>query len=327
VFDWKKYRERGNINLMKKTSGFEYFDAPGEWYKGNLHTHTERSDSMMQVEKTIDLYQNNGYDFLAITDHNEYCDECLDGAKYGDKDLILIPGIEYGFISKEHKLDYLYHIVAINIKDTLKLGSYGTYEPQYVIDGITDSGGLAIIAHPYWSGNLSGSFIRLKDYSGIEVYNHCTDSIKKGYAETYWDDLLNAGIIKWGFAADDFHGLPEFLGGGWIMVKSGDRSGESIVDAIEKGMFYSTQSINILNAAYADGKVDIYYDRACSAVFRGHSWHSKYVSVDDLGDYLIGPDGNKIFHASYDLNGDEKYMRIELIDETGKKAYTNPIVL
>ena len=39
------------------------------WYKGNLHTHTTRSDGRKSPEEVADLYREQGYDFLALTDH------------------------------------------------------------------------------------------------------------------------------------------------------------------------------------------------------------------------------------------------------------------
>ena len=41
-----------------------------KWFKGNLHTHTFWSDGDAPPEITIDWYKNNGYDFLALSDHN-----------------------------------------------------------------------------------------------------------------------------------------------------------------------------------------------------------------------------------------------------------------
>ncbi|MED5265805.1 MAG: histidinol-phosphatase [Candidatus Neomarinimicrobiota bacterium] len=41
-----------------------------QWYKGNLHTHTFWSDGDAPPEITVNWYKNNGYDFLALSDHN-----------------------------------------------------------------------------------------------------------------------------------------------------------------------------------------------------------------------------------------------------------------
>ena len=38
------------------------------WYKGNLHTHTTRSDGKLSPDDTKRFYRSQGYDFLALTD-------------------------------------------------------------------------------------------------------------------------------------------------------------------------------------------------------------------------------------------------------------------
>jgi hypothetical protein len=43
---------------------------PARWYKGNLHTHSLWSDGDDYPEMIADWYKKNGYQFLAISDHN-----------------------------------------------------------------------------------------------------------------------------------------------------------------------------------------------------------------------------------------------------------------
>ncbi len=44
----------------------------GKFYKGNLHTHTTRSDGSSEPEETAKRYRQEGNSFLAITDHWVY---------------------------------------------------------------------------------------------------------------------------------------------------------------------------------------------------------------------------------------------------------------
>ena len=44
------------------------------WYKGNLHCHTTDSDGDCTPEEVVKRYKEQGYSFLAITDHNVYSD-------------------------------------------------------------------------------------------------------------------------------------------------------------------------------------------------------------------------------------------------------------
>jgi hypothetical protein len=41
-----------------------------EWYKGNLHTHTYWSDGDAFPEMVLDWYKSNGYQFVALSEHN-----------------------------------------------------------------------------------------------------------------------------------------------------------------------------------------------------------------------------------------------------------------
>lgn len=45
-------------------------DLPLRWWKGNLHTHTLWSDGDNYPDLAADWYQQHGYHFLAISDHN-----------------------------------------------------------------------------------------------------------------------------------------------------------------------------------------------------------------------------------------------------------------
>ena len=45
-------------------------DPPLRWYKGNLHTHTLWSDGNDFPEMIADWYRTQGYNFLALSDHN-----------------------------------------------------------------------------------------------------------------------------------------------------------------------------------------------------------------------------------------------------------------
>ena len=41
-----------------------------KWFKGNLHTHTYWSDGDAFPEMVLDWYKSNGYQFVALSEHN-----------------------------------------------------------------------------------------------------------------------------------------------------------------------------------------------------------------------------------------------------------------
>ena len=64
------------------------FTEGGNWYKGNLHTHTTASDGTITQEETVRIYRDAKYDFLALTEHNTYTDT----TKYDSEGFITIAG-------------------------------------------------------------------------------------------------------------------------------------------------------------------------------------------------------------------------------------------
>ena len=58
-------------------------------FRGNLHTHTTVSDGRRSPEEAAIWYRDNGYDFVAITDHWKTLEPLsVDG-------ILVIPGVEY----------------------------------------------------------------------------------------------------------------------------------------------------------------------------------------------------------------------------------------
>ena len=61
---WYKDRKEGTGRMKK-----ELLQNQNNWYKGNLHMHTTRSDGKVTPEEAKKIYYQAGYDFIALTDH------------------------------------------------------------------------------------------------------------------------------------------------------------------------------------------------------------------------------------------------------------------
>jgi cation diffusion facilitator CzcD-associated flavoprotein CzcO len=66
------------------------FKQPGNWYRGNTHTHTTESDGKLAVAARCASYREAGYDFLVITDHGKVTDV----SGLSDDKFLAIPGAE-----------------------------------------------------------------------------------------------------------------------------------------------------------------------------------------------------------------------------------------
>ena len=65
-------------------------DPEKKQYKANLHSHSTLSDGKLTPEELKKLYKDNGYDILAITDH-EYPKS---HNELTDKDFLMVTGYE-----------------------------------------------------------------------------------------------------------------------------------------------------------------------------------------------------------------------------------------
>jgi predicted metal-dependent phosphoesterase TrpH len=131
--------------------------------KGNLHAHTTFSDGRHPVEEVIACYRDLGYDFLAITDHDDRVDDDYwFRIPASDDRLIILPGIEIdyrplsqhvGKVMGDRETLYVLNHPArygLSVEDTLRririLGAdglrlhavevtdTGAYQPQYDVD-------------------------------------------------------------------------------------------------------------------------------------------------------------------------------------------------
>jgi len=287
------------------------FRVEGDWYKGNLHTHTNNSDGEFSPEKVIEGYKKNGYDFLAITDHWKVTEV----EEYSEEKFLLLPGIEIDV--DKSSLGTTYHLVAINVKEKIEVSR--EIRVQEGIDFLKEKGGEVILAHPYWSGLTMEELLSLERYLGIEVYNStCLRGIGKGLSSIYWDALLAKGKLNWGFAVDDahFHYADGYKG--WIMVKSSGLTKERIISSIKKGLFYSSSGPRIKEVSF-DGK-RVYVRSSPVKVIN-------FICDDAKGRSIWNEKRREFSEAEFELKGKEKYLRVECVDKDGETAWTNPLFL
>ena len=45
------------------------FSKSGKFWRGNLHTHSNRSDGLLSPDDLCQSYKDEGYNFLVISDH------------------------------------------------------------------------------------------------------------------------------------------------------------------------------------------------------------------------------------------------------------------
>ena len=130
----------------------------------------------------------------------------------------------------------------------------------------------------------------------------------------YWDELLGQGQLIYAVATDDGHPMYQHCKG-WVMVNA-ENNVKSILSALKKGEFYSSCGPEIYDFYVEDGKVHIECSPVCKV--RLHSdGHATKMKV--AGDERI---------TTAEINLDKfpyNYVRVSVVDEDGKMAWTNPI--
>ena len=99
------------------------------------------------------------------------------------------------------------------------------------------------------------------------------------------------------------------------MVKAEALTIESIMKAFRTGAFYSTLGPEIEDLALEDNEVTVKCSPAQSIVFKAEC---------SRGRRILPSDGELLTEATYSVPNGAKYVRVEITDETGKKAWSNP---
>lgn len=272
-------------------------------FKGNLHTHSTLSDGIFSPQEIIDLYANNCYDFLMLSDH----DILSNPADWKDRGMILIPGNEITANGC--------HLLHVNACELIEPNP----DRQQVLNAIQRSGGFAILNHPNWGFNFchwpQAELERLCGYAGIEIYNGVTERAEgNAQATDRWDMLLSLGRKVWGYGNDDCH-ISADMTLVWNMVFAEERSAEALLRALEAGQFYVSTGVRLERIAQCGNRVHISSPDTVS-----------YRLIGDYGTIFATAEGPEL-----DFEADPMlpftYFRIECFGNGYSRAWTQPFLL
>jgi len=283
------------------------FSFPGQWFKGNVHTHTTQSDGLFSPQQAIDWYSQRGYDFLAITDH-----WVLTSGEVIADDFVTITGTEVNGAG--------YHMLALGL-DVLP-DRENADAIQEVTDSVLAAGGLPFIAHPYWTGQTSAEIAAVEGIVGLEVFNSvCEKMTGLGHSRVHWDEVLAQGNCLTGLAVDDTHWKHGAAGKGFIMVRCEELGEEQLLRAISKGHFYASMGPMIEDLRLMEGEEGELLLRVdcspCQSV--------TFYALGSKGHRFEAPKGELLESASYPVVEDQLYLRIECVDAAGRVAWLNPL--
>jgi len=298
-----------------------------KWYKGNIHTHTTRSDGDTEPEKVVAWYRRHGYDFLVLSDHNH-----LTLLEYGEgrrrfRRPLMVPGEEVSANINNGTVPI--HIGGIGISRVVEAIDAGEIVAtiQANVDAILQAGGIASINHPNFRWAFDHEAIKqVTGASLLEVYNgHPLTNVYGGPGrpsyDEIWDRVLSAGRAIFGVATDDSHRFRDFEPGqsnpgrGWVVVRSTELSKEAIVEGLASGEFYSSTGVDLAELEADREAVRLRIEEQSGKVYA-----TRFIGKDGL---LLAEVAG--LEAEYRVRGDEGYVRALVVSSGNTKAWTQPV--
>lgn len=292
------------------------FDQPGQFWRGNLHTHSTHSDGHLSPEAVCAIYREAGYDFLALTDHflERYGWPLADTRPFRTADFTTLIGAELHAGQTER--GSLWHLLAVGLPLDFAPPAADEDGPG-IAQRALKAGAYVAAAHPAWYNLTEQDVLSLGDVHAIETYNGTSDDHNDRADSWYMlDMLLNRGRRYSACATDDAHFSPrrgDFMLG-WTWVKSDSLTPESLLEALKRGHYYSSTGPQLHEVRVIPGEKVIV---RCSPVERVF-----LVGSGAPSSYAYGPG---LTEAELSL---EKFPsdwgRIIVRDRQGQRAWSNP---
>jgi hypothetical protein len=198
-------------------------------------------------------------------------------------------------------------------------------------DWIEARGGIAFLAHPYWTGVTPGTFELPANVVGLEVYNAgCELEVGRGLSAVHWDELLESSRLCPAIATDDSHhpGYDSDLA--WTWVRAEARSAEAVLAALADGRHYSSAGPRLYDGHVDGGAVEV----ACSPCrtvtlvsgkATGASVNAGRLGYRYRGTVLESDESGLITRARLEIPPPARHVRVEATDAGGRKAWANPL--
>ena len=298
------------------------FSKTGKFWKGNLHTHSNRSDGLLSPDDLCQRYKDEGYNFLVISDHfvGLYNYPITKTSKFSDPKFTTILGAELHSGSSEN--GEIWHILAVGLPENFVPSNSPRFVPiddqesgPEIAKRCFDAGAFVVIAHPQWSGLTLADARSIDAAHAVETYNHgCAVGTDRPDGFHTLDLLLSEGRKLTLVATDDAHFTEPDHFGGWVMVKSEQNTPESILESLKEGAFYSSQGPDFHDIEIKPDTVEV------------HSTPVSTVIIQGQGSAYVGIHGESLTSSQLSLERLKKspWLRVTIIDHNGKRAWSNP---
>lgn len=289
------------------------FSAPGRFWKGNLHTHSNRSDGALDPAEVCRRYREAGYDFLCLSDHflPQYSFPLTDTRELRTDRFTTLIGAELH--APATHLGDLWHILAVGLPLDFAATPEGEDGPALARRAVA-AGAFVGIAHPQWYGLDFTDGLALDAAHAVEIYNHTCEMLSaRPDGVALFDDLLTRGRKLTGFASDDAHFHANDSFGGWVQVKAETLEPEALLAALKAGHYYASTGPEIVAIERDGDTLSVTASPVRSIVLAGPGARSAVVH------------GDSITEGKLDLSRFAGgWCRVVVTDMAGKRAWAQP---
>ena len=308
------------------------FSMPGRFWRGNLHTHSSRSDGRLDPAETVAWYRDNGYDFVALTDHfvHRYGHTITDTRSLRTASFTTLIGAETH--APRTQVGNLWHLVAVGLPLDFDPPQPGETASQLAAREAA-SGAFVIVAHPAYYGLTVADIETVGAAHALEIYNGASAlAFEMGDSSHILDVLISRGRRIDACATDDAHfGHPEFPdypdhGLGWVQVRAEENDPEALVEALRAGHFYASEGPELLDVSIDGDEVIVSSSPVMKVIVSGGGERYECRYGLDLTEARVplAMFRNGSFEVDPHLG---RYLRITVVDAQRKRAWTNPIWL
>jgi hypothetical protein len=264
---------------------------------------------------------------LAVTDHWHVTDAPSPGH------LLVIPSVELNCVLPGARDG---HVLGFGVKaspDELRelAAGYGTLDETG--SWITAHGGVAYLAHPYWTGITPGTLELPESVVGIEVWNAgCELEVGRGLSSVHWDELLEAGRLCPAIAADDSHhpGFDSGFAATWVRVP--ERSATAVLAALAEGAFWCSAGPSLHGVRVEGDVVEVRCSPCRSITLVSGRTIGAAVNAGRLGyrhaGVVLDEDATGLLTAArLTVPPAARHVRVEVTDPSGARAWSNPVAV
>lgn len=299
------------------------FTAGGTWLRCALHAHTTESDGELSPALLAAHYRRAGFDVLAITDHWKIADAEADG-------LVVLPSVELNCVLPGARDGHVLGLGVDATPDELRELAAGYRDLDETGRWIESHGGVAYLAHPYWTGVVPGTLELPESVVGIEVFNAgCELEVGRGLAAVHWDELLEGGRLCPALATDDSHHPGFDSGFAWTWLRVAERSRDGVLGALRDGALYASSG-PVLHDVRRDGETVEVRCSPCRAVTlvsgktTGAAVNAGRLGYRHRGEVLEVDDAGLIVGAVLTVPPGASHARVQVTDAAGGVAWSGP---